>query len=117
MKTKTYDLNLYIIDGHLKVLAHELEVASDGHIQTGCNFVEALNIELFRANRSRWQPILDLFEETEVYDELDSWWRVPLADEDTPMWSYNSEICAEMKSPELVSALKELPAYEMVSYA
>ena len=25
MKTKTYDLNLYIIDGHVKILAHQLE--------------------------------------------------------------------------------------------
>lgn len=113
MKTNTYDLNLYVIDGQLKVLAHELEFASDGHIQAGSKFLTALEFTPTRKNRPIWQPILEFFGETELYDELDSWYGVALYDEYLPFptWEAMGGIAG---LPETVaSALSVLPEYKM----
>lgn len=118
MKTNTYDLNLYIIDGHVKVLAHRLEFASDGHVQAGGHFTEALNIQLKRSNRAIWQPIVDFFEgtkDTEVYNELDSWWRAPVADMNTPHRLMPYEDIQAMP-PVLATVASHLPEYGMWSW-
>lgn len=117
MKTKTYDLNLYVIDGHLKVLAHELEISSAGDIQSlGSNFHEIINIPVTRGNKRQWQNFLDFFGETEMFDELDSWWTTPVQDFSTPEYDYPVEAVRPMPG-ELQLALKTLPEYELVSYA
>jgi len=115
MKTNTYDLNLYVIDGYVKVLAHQLEFASDGHVQCGGNFSTALSIQLKRANKAIWQPIVDFFEgtpNTEVYEELDSWRMAPVADMDTPhkIMPYED---IEAMPPVLATVVSYLPQYEM----
>ena len=113
MKTNTYDLNLYVIDGKLKILAHQLEFASDGHIQAGGEFLTALEFTPTRKNRPFWQPILDFFGEKELFDELDSWYGVALYDEETPFpdWEAMGRITG---LPDTVAtALSVLPEYEM----
>lgn len=117
MKTKTYDLNLYIIDGKFQLVAYELSVSSAGEMQTNfSNFRPALRIDLLRANRPLWEPILKFFDETEVYDELDSWYKCELFDSETPYWSYPSTELEPMP-PVMQEILKNLPDYEIVSYA
>lgn len=113
MKTNTYDLNLYVIDGQLKVLAHELEFASDGHVQAGSKFHEALSFTFKRKNKELWMPILEFFGETEIYDELDSWYGVAMYDEYLPFptWEAMGGIAG---LPDIVTiALSFLPEYEM----
>ena len=112
MKTNTYDLNLYVIDGQLKVLAHELEFASDGHVQAGSKFHEALSFPFKRKNKELWMPILEFFGETELYDELDSWYGVALYDEYIPFSNWHSSLLDAMP-PILAVAVTELPEYEM----
>ncbi len=115
MKTNTYDLNLYIIDGQIKILAHELEFANDGHVQCGSNFSERLNIPLRRATRPIWQPIVDFFEgttNTKVYDELDSWSLAPVADMDTPHQIMPNEDLEAMPLV-LATVVAHLPEYEI----
>ena len=113
MITNTYDLNLYIIDGQLKVLAHQLEFASDGHVQAGGEFVTALQFPVKRTNRILWEPILEFFGETVVYDELDSWFGVAMYDDDTPFldWGAMGKV---PNMPELMcTAVNQLPYYSM----
>lgn len=117
MQTKTYDLNLYVIDGRLKVLAHELEIGSHGDIQSiGGNFHEILNIPVLRGNARQWQNILEFFGETEQYDELDSWWTCSVEDIQTPLDDYPAKELKAMPG-EIQLGLRALPAYEPVSYA
>lgn len=116
MRTKTYDLNLYIIDGRFKVLAHELEISSGNHIQAGSNFIEALNIPLKRANRLLWEPILKFFGETEVYDELDSWYGTNIDAIDVPNCYFQEEELKAMP-PVLATICEHLPEYEVTSWA
>ena len=117
MITRTYDLNLYVIDGRLKVLAHELELSSDGDIQSlGSKFHEIINIPVTRGNKRQWQNFLDFFGETEMFDELDSWWCAPVADIRTPEYDFSTETVRSMPG-ELQLAISELPKYELVSYA
>lgn len=116
MRTKTYDLNLYIIDGQFKILAHELETNYDGYLQTGSNFREALNIPLKRANRLLWEPILKFFGETEVYNELDSWHCTGFDADDVPNCYFPEEELKAMP-PVLATICEHLPEYEVVSYA
>lgn len=76
MKTKTYDLNLYVIDGHVKILAHQLERNVYNELITGSTFHVAFDMQLKRANRAIWQPIVDFFtgeKDTKIYNELDEW--------------------------------------------
>jgi hypothetical protein len=116
MITNTYDLNLYVIDGELKVLAHQLEFASDGHVQTGSEFQCALSFPVKRANRFLWEPILSFFEEEpELYNELDSWYRVALYDEDTPFCEWHSAL-VEAMPPIVATAIQQLPEYEMTDW-
>ena len=116
MKTKTYDLNLYVIDGQLKVLAHELEIADDGRLQTGTNFTEALSIDLYRGNERQWRPILDLFEEKDMYSELDSWLMSEVADERTPLSRFSPERLSAMPI-ELARAVEQLPEYVVADHS
>lgn len=117
MKTRTYDLNLYVIDGQLKILAHELEISSDGDIQSiGSNFTEILNIPVLRGNKRQWQNILDFFGETEMYDELDSWWTAPVQDIQTPEYDYPLDVLRSMPG-EIQYGLATLPEYEPVNHA
>lgn len=118
MQTNTYDLNLYVIDGKLKVLAHQLEFASDGHIQSvGSKFISAFEITIKRANRAIWQPIVEFFGEdpAEIYDELDSWWGTDLYDENVPHHTWTEENLDSMP-PVLNVACSILPTYRMVDY-
>ncbi len=119
MKTNTYDLNLYIIDGKLKVLAHQLEFASDGHIQSvGSNFISAFEITMKRSNKAIWQPIVEFFDEDpdDIYDELDSWWGVALCDYDVPFRTWAESKQLEAMPPVLNVACSILPTYKMVDY-
>ena len=113
MKTRTYDLNLYVIDGRLKVLAHEMEISSDGDVQSlGGTFHEILNIPVLRGNRRQWENILEFFEESEMYDELDAWWCSPVEDIQTPVYDYDLATIRSMPG-ELQYGLATLPEYEM----
>lgn len=119
MQTNTYDLNLYVIDGKLKVLAHQLEFASDGHIQSvGSKFISAFEITMKRANRAIWQPIVEFFGEdpTEIYDELDSWWGTAFYDDDVPFRTWVESGQLDMMPPVLNVACSILPTYKMVDY-
>jgi hypothetical protein len=117
MQTRTYDLNLYVIDGRLKVLAHELEISSAGDIQSlGGNFHEIVNIPVLRGNARQWQNILEFFGEDGQYDELDSWWTASVEDFSTPLADYPAEELKAMPG-EIQLGLRALPAYEPVSYA
>lgn len=116
MITNTYDLNLYVIDGELRVLAHEFEYASDGHIQTGGTFHCALKFPFKRANKALWQPILKFFEEEELYDELDSWYCVPFYDENTPFLDWESTHVLDLFPPMLAVAVQQLPSYELTDW-
>lgn len=113
MKTRTYDLNLYVIDGRLKVLAHELELSTDGDIQSiGSNFHEIINIPVTRGNKRQWQNFLDFFEEKDMFDELDSWWTAPVADIQTPEYEFDTATIRSMPG-ELQLAISELPTYTL----
>lgn len=117
MKTKTYDLNLYVIDGYLKILAHELEISSDGDIQSlGSNFHEIVNIPVTRGNARQWQNILDFFGEDRMFDELDSWWTAPVVDIQTAEYDYPLDVLRSMPG-EIQLGLKALPEYELVNYS
>jgi hypothetical protein len=117
MKTKAYDLNLYVIEGRLKVLAHELEISSAGDIQSvGGNFHEIVNIPVLRGNARQWENILEFFGEPEQYDELDSWYTCPVEDFSTPLEEFPAEELKKMPA-EIQLGLSTLPAYEPVSYA
>lgn len=113
MKTKTYDLNLYVINGQLKVLAHELELSSGDSIQTGSNFHETVVIDLYRGNRQQWEKYLDMFGERELYSELDSWCFAPLEDNATPVYEFTPKELQAMPI-ELALAIEQLPEYELV---
>lgn len=115
MKTNTYDLNLYIIDGQVKILAHRLERNINGELITGSQFSEALNIQLRRANRAIWQPIVDFFmgeKNTEVYNELDDWLCAPVEDSATPYSELPVSTLKEMP-PVLATVAQHLPKYEV----
>lgn len=113
MITNTYDLNLYVIDGQVKVLAHQLEFASDGHIQAGGEFLPALSFPFKRANKALWRPLLDFFGEEDLYDELDSWYGVATYDEHTPFIDWESSHQLEAMPPMLAVAVSQLPSYTM----
>lgn len=115
MRTKTYDLNLYIIDGRFKVLAHELETSYEGHIQASSRFLEALNIPLKRANRLLWEPILKFFGEAEAYNELDSWYGTETDGYDVPNCYFQEEELKAMP-PVLATICEHLPEYEVMSW-
>lgn len=113
MKTKTYDLNLYVINGQLKVLAHELQVSPNRTIQTnGSVYHEAIVIDLFRGNEPLWRNFLDYFGERDLYSELDSWRLADLPELDMPAYFYTHEQLMSMPI-ELARALGELPSYEL----
>ena len=116
MITNTYDLNLYVIDGRIKILAHELEISSEGHIQAGGNFIEALSFPFKRKNRELWQPLLEFFGESELYDELDSWYGVPIYDDATPFDSWESMGYIPEAPKLLALALSQLPAYSVTDW-
>jgi hypothetical protein len=109
MKTKIYDLNLYIIDGELRVLAHELELATDGHVQTGSNFHVAYSMPVFRRNERLWRQFLEFFDEPDMYNELDSWYGFYPEGQD---YDYTLEFMRTMPI-ELALSLKDLPEYEV----
>lgn len=114
MQTNTYDLNLYVIDGKLKVLAHQLEISSAGHIQAGSTFISAFEIIIKRANRALWQPIVEFFDEDiEIFNELDSWWGVPIYDQDITYPDWQSTGVLEAMPPVLDVACSILPTYEV----
>lgn len=112
MKTKTYDLNLYVIDGQLRVLAHQLEYTCYGDLTTGTEFTRALTIDLFRGNERQWRPILELFGETQLYSELDSWLMTDVADFNVPHYEFPVDMLKPMPV-ELAIALEALPEYEI----
>jgi len=119
MQTNTYDLNLYVIDGKLKVLAHRLEFSSAGHLQaSGSKFISAFELTIKRANRAIWQPIVEFFGEdpAEIYDELDSWYGTALYDDDTtfPTWEMSGQLA--MMPPVLNVACSILPTYKVMSW-
>jgi hypothetical protein len=116
MKTKTYDLNLYVIDGELRVLAHELMISSDGDIQTGTNFQVAYTMPVFRRNKPLWSAILEFFGESELYSELDSWYGVGLEARDLPNYDYTIDDLNKMPI-ELALAVTDLPEYKLVDYS
>ena len=116
MKTKTYDLNLYVVDGQLRVLAHELELSDSRQLQTGSNFTEALVIDVYRGNERQWRPILDLFEEKDLYSELDSWLLSEVADERTPVSRFSPERLSAMPI-ELARAVEQLPEYVVADHS
>jgi hypothetical protein len=114
MKTNTYDLNLYIIDGKLKVLAHELEISSEGYIQAGSKFISALEFPVKRSNKFMWEPILEFFDEDiEIFNELDSWWGAPIYDQDITYPDWQSTGVLESMPPVLDVACSILPTYEV----
>ena len=116
MITNTYDLNLYVIDGRIKILAHELEISSEGHIQAGGNFIEALSFPFKRKNKELWQPLLEFFGESELYDELDSWYGVATYDENTPFIDWRSSHQLEAMPALLAVAVMDLPSYEVTDW-
>lgn len=116
MKTKTYDLNLYVINGELRVLAHELMIATDGDIQTGTNFQVAYTMPVFRRNQPLWSAILEFFGESELYSELDSWYGVGLEARDLPNYDYTIDDLNKMPI-ELALAVTDLPEYKLVDYS
>lgn len=113
MKTKTYDLNLYVIDGVMKVVAYELERNSYGDIQTNCSkFHTVYEFDLYRRNEPLWRNFLDFFGEKQLYSELDSWYKCNLKEYNTPnTWYENSEFVG--MPPELAYELAALPEYEV----
>lgn len=117
MQTNTYDLNLYVIDGKLKVLAHQLEVSSNGDIQASSKFITAFEITIKRANKAIWKPIVEFFGEdpAEIYDELDSWYGTALYDDETtfPTWEMSGQLA--MMPPVLNVACSILPIYKVRS--
>jgi hypothetical protein len=113
MITNTYDLNLYVIDGYIKVLAHQLEISSEGHLQAGSEFIEALKFPYKRKNRELWQPLLEFFGEDELYDELDSWYGVPVYDDAIPFDSWETMGYIPGAPQLLALALSQLPSYEV----
>lgn len=115
MKTKTYDLNLYIIDGQFKILAHELEISTEGNIQSGSNFIEVLNIPLKRTNRLLWEPMLTFFGHDEAYDELDAWYGTQTDGYEAPNCYYPEEELKAMP-PVLATICEHLPEYEVVRW-
>jgi hypothetical protein len=113
MITNTYDLNLYVIDGSVKVLAHELEFASDGHIQVGSPYQVAMSFPFKRANKALWRPILDFFGEDDLYDELDSWYGTAFYDEGIPFSDWESSGQLPIMPEILATAVANLPSYTM----
>lgn len=115
MKTNTYDLNLYVIDGHVKVLAHQLMRNPYNELVTGTKFHEALNIELKRANKAIWQPIIDFFtgeQNTKVYDELDDW-HCASVESATQPYSKLPKSYLDSLPPVLATVLKYQPEYDV----
>ena len=62
-----------------------------------------------------WQPVLDLFEEKELYSELDSWILSELANEYTPVSRFSPERLQAMPKF-LADAVEGLPEYELVDH-
>lgn len=113
VQTRKYDLNLYVVDGVLKLLAHEVQKQGE-HWSTGSKYHTALKLNLSRKNRPIWQAILDFYEEEELYSELDSWWLTPVNGEgfDSPGYKCSDSELDNM--PEIMKiALSCLPEYEM----
>jgi hypothetical protein len=113
MKTKTYDLNLYVLDGILNVYAYELQVGEFGDISTNYDkFIKAFEMPVLRGNERLWKTYLDYFGEKQIYSELDSWKFCMSNDFDTPNEEYQPEELRAMPV-ELALALSELPEYEV----
>ena len=115
MLTNTYDLNLYIIDGHVKVLAHQLERNINNELITGSTFHVALDMQLKRASRAIWQPIVDFFtgeQETKVYNELDDW-HCASVESATKPYSKVPNTYLKVMPPVLATIAEHLPEYEV----
>jgi hypothetical protein len=115
MKTNTYDLNLYIIDGQVKILAHRLQRNTQGELITGTQFSEALNIQLKRSNRAIWQPIVDFFtgeSNSEVFNELDDWHCASIESATQP-YSKLPDSYLKCMPPVLATVAQYLPEYEV----
>lgn len=113
MKTKTYDLNLWVNEGSVHVLAHQL-TEQNGNITTdGNTFTEIFDIPATRKNASMWRPLLDYFDEPDLYDELDAWSLTAYADHNEPQHHYTQDELGKM--PELLrDAINRLPEYEVL---
>jgi len=113
MKTKTYDLNLYVLNGVMQVVAYELQHGEFGDLTTNHDkFITAYEFDLYRRNDRLWRNFLDYFGEKELYSELDSWHHCNVADFDVPNTWYDTEEFVGMP-PELAYALAALPEYEV----
>ena len=115
MKTNTYDLNLYVIDGHVKILAHQLERNVYNELITGTEFHVALDMKLKRANRAIWQPIVDFFtgeQDTKVYNELDDWHCASVYCATQP-YSKLPKSYLNVMPPVLATIAEHLPEYDV----
>jgi len=115
MKTNTYDLNLYIIDGHVKVLAHQLERNVHNELITGSTFHVALDMQLKRASRLIWQPIVDFFTgepDSKVYNELDDW-HCASVESATQPYSKLPKSYLKSMPPVLATIAEHLPEYDV----
>lgn len=112
MKTKTYDLNLYVVDGEVMVLAHQL-TKQNGNITTdGNKFTQILSILATRKNANVWRQVLTYFDELDLYDELDAWAFASVEDASTPSYKYTIDELAKMPKV-LRDALILQPEYEV----
>lgn len=109
MKTNAYDLNLYVLNGELKIVAYQLMKDRYGFTVTNHDkWLDTIKIDVFRGNERKWRPFLDLFREPELYSELDSW----IYAYTYPNHKYMiSQI--KLMPIELALALQELPEYEL----
>lgn len=115
MKTNTYDLNLYVIDGHVKILAHQLERNICNELITGSTFHVALDMQLKRASRAIWQPIVDFFtgeQDSEVYEELDDWHCASVKSSTQPYSKLPKKYLDSMP-PVLATIAEHLPEYDV----
>lgn len=115
MKTNTYDLNLYVINGHVKILAHQLERNVYNELITGSTFHVALDMQLKRVNRVLWQPIVDFFtgeQNTKIYDELDEW-HCASVESATQPYSKLPHSYLKYMPPVLATIAQHLPEYEV----
>lgn len=115
MQTNTYDLNLYIIDGRVKVLAHQLQRNPYNELVTGTKFHTALDIDLKRINSAIWQPIVDFFtgeQDTKVYDELDEWHCAAVESATQPYSKLPKKYLASLP-PVLATVLEHQPEYDV----
>lgn len=113
MRTKTYDLNLWVNEGSVHVFAHQL-TEENGNITTdGNTFTEIFDIPATRKNASMWRPLLDYFDEPDLYDELDAWVLADLGDYYKPQHHYTQTQLDKM--PEILrDAINYQPEYEVL---